>query len=330
MPSLTRQEIIDLIIRKANEHDLVPAEFLGGAIAESSLNPEAWRQTAWPDWSAGLFQQTVAFAPDGDHSASDENVALIKRLYFDPVHACDVAAKQYRYWRYDPEVSAEQAWCAYNWPGSYHHYLDNPNLGNYRHGLQQAAMMVAGTRAPSASLARPAKIVFDPDFPRSEQDDDWSCCPTSLDWAMRSLGRKPGISWIEQRMVIDGVVSHAQGLLDHTGAGVVAWLGINDATHYGSDGYGISNHQCPITWDQLVPEITPHAPYPILLGLPNWVSGGHGHWVGVRGFSNNRIQLANPANSAAYGQGSLSRAEFEQRAANNASIVRVLHPDLLP
>lgn len=332
---MTRQEIIDLIVRKARHYELDPVEFLGGAIAESNLNPTAWRQGTWPDWSAGLFQQTVAYADEGDHSASDDNVALIKRLYFDPDYACDVAAKRFRYWRFDPEVSAEQAWCAYNWPGCYKHYTDNPNLANYRRGLREAASALANIAAAAEPASAPtsatgSRIVFDPDFPRSRQDDAWSCCPTSLDWAMHSLGRKPGLNWIERQMLVDRIVSKEDGLLDHTGAGVVRWLGINDATHYGSDGYGVSNNQCPIAWEQLVPEIDPHPPYPLLLGLPNWDLNGHGHWSGVRGFADGRIQLANPADGQTYGQASLSHEEFNQRARNNASIVRVLHRDLLP
>jgi hypothetical protein len=323
---MTRDEIITLIVTKARANGLEPVEFLGGAIAESNLDPTAWRQAVWPDWSAGLFQQTVAFAPEGDHSQSPANVELIKRLYFDPAHACDVAAANYKHWRYNPEVQAEQAWCAYNWPGCYRNYTINPNLENYRRGLREAASILAASPVP----AQGHRVVFDPNYPASQQDDGWSCCPTSLDWAMRALGRNPGFGWIERRMVLDGYVSEAKGLLDHTGAGVVEWLSINDATHYGSDGYGVSNNTCPISWDDLVPEINPHPPYPILLGLPNWDLSGTGHWSGVRGFVNGQILLANPASGPIYGQSSLTRGQFEARANNNAAMVRVLHPDLLP
>ncbi len=38
-----RNEIIALISAKATEHGLIPYEFLGGAIAESGLNPTATR-----------------------------------------------------------------------------------------------------------------------------------------------------------------------------------------------------------------------------------------------------------------------------------------------
>lgn len=178
-------------------------------------------------------------------------------------------------------------------------------------------------------------VRFDPDFPASKQDDPWSCAPTSLDWAMRSLGRKPGVGWIESDFLALNIASKQLGLLDHTGQGIVNWLQISDAAHYGGeDGYGISNCQNPISWDELVPEINPHAPYPILLGLPRWdlnAASGGGHWVGVRGFDEvgQKILLANPASGELYGQMELTRQQFEARAAGNASIVRVLHPDLL-
>ena len=177
----------------------------------------------------------------------------------------------------------------------------------------------------------PARVTFDPNYPAVLQDDQWSCLPTSLTWAMRALGRNPDDSWIESDMLALHLVSKEQGLLDHTGAGVVNWLQIGDAAHYGSDGYGLSNSQCPIAWTPLVAEIDPHPPYPILLGLPNWSLDGRGHWSGVRGYdaSLGVILLANPATGPLYGPTSLTRSEFEARAAGNASIVRVLHPDLL-
>jgi hypothetical protein len=172
------------------------------------------------------------------------------------------------------------------------------------------------------------KIVFDPTYPAVLQDDDWSCAPTALTWAFRAIGRTPATNWIEGDMLARGLVSRADGLLDRSGAGIVRWIEIDDAEHYGSDGY-TANNQFGITWDQLVPEIDPHAPYPMLLGLPNWNLAGEGHWVGIRGFGGGRIQLANPDTGATFGQSSLSRSEFDLRQGSGATIVRVLHKDLL-
>ena len=177
----------------------------------------------------------------------------------------------------------------------------------------------------------PDRVTFDHEYPAVLQDDQWSCLPTSLTWAMRALGRHPADGWIENDMLALQLVTREQGLLDHTGAGVVTWLQLGDVLHYGSDYYGVSNSQCPIGWDALVPEIDPHPPYPILLGLPNWSLDGGGHWSGVRGYDARRgvVLLANPATGPLYGLPFLTHAEFEARAAGRASIVRILHPDLL-
>jgi hypothetical protein len=40
---MTRDEIVELIVQKANEYGIVRWEFLGGAIAESGLDPNAVR-----------------------------------------------------------------------------------------------------------------------------------------------------------------------------------------------------------------------------------------------------------------------------------------------
>lgn len=154
---MTRDEIIAVIVSVAQTQGLVPYELLGGAIAESGLNPTAWRQGAWPDWSAGLFQQTVAFADEGDRTASPENVALIQRLYFDPEHAATVAARKFKGWRYDPDVSALQAWCAYNLPASYRLWPDVPNVEqreNYRRGLAEAERLLSAIEEPTMTAAR--------------------------------------------------------------------------------------------------------------------------------------------------------------------------------
>lgn len=206
--------------------------------------------------------------------------------------------------------------------------LMNDAAGQHYEALIRAhvADLFSGGEAPAVP-----NPVYNPDYPAVLQDDPASCAPTSLTWAMRSLGRTPHDNWIEQDMQVHGYWNPAVGLTDHTGAGIVSWLQLDDPQHYGSDGYGISNNTCPISWDALIPEIDPHAPYPTLLGLPNWGGPGLGHWVGVRGYDAGRgvILLANPATGPSYGQAELTREQFEARAGNNASFVRVLHPDLL-
>lgn len=317
---MNRDEIITLIVSKARQYGEQPVEVLGGAIAESALDPNAARFGNWPDVSFGLLQQTVKFADEGDHSGSAENIDLIRRLYSDPVHALDVGIAKFKYWRHDPDISALDAWCRYNWPARDPNL--NPNRANYANGLAEAQRILG---------ASPMPVKFDPNYPAVIQNDDWSCAPTSLTWAMRALGRNPATDWIETDMLALGIVTRELGLMNHTGSGIVHWMQINDAQHYGSDGYGITNNQNPIGWDQLVPEINPNPPYPLLLGLPNWGGPGRGHWAGVRGYDPARgvILLANPDNGPTFGVTELTRQQFEARAGNNASIVRVLHPDLL-
>jgi hypothetical protein len=281
--SMTRDEIIALIVSKANEHGLVPYEFLGGAIAESNLDPKAWRQGVWPDWSAGLFQQTVAFADEGDHSASEQNVALIKQLYFDPVHACDVAAVKYHYWRYNPDVPAETAWVAYNGPSYYHTPEQSPNLENYRRSLAEAAQILG------IVTEQPSGRTYGPDVPSEVvgQRNSWSCAVRSTYaalWAMAQQGHGEPVTYGDEgpRDVYDWLVPRyddpSVGLHDHTGAGLVQALQAH--------GYTVSN-----LYPASLASVQARAGMqPVLLGGDAW-----NHWVMVRGVeSDGTLILENP------------------------------------
>lgn len=310
---MTREEIIALIVQKATANGLVPWEFLGGAIAESNLDPLAYRDGVWPDKSPGLFQQTIKYADEGDHTDSPENIAYIKTLYFDPVHACDVAAVKFKYWRYNPDVPALTAWVAYNSPGFYHSPETSPNVENYRAGLAEAQRIMGAISMP--------KVTYTPSTPAIAQDDDFSCAPTSLRWAMTSLGRKPGATYIEDLLVKDGVVSKDLGLLDASGAQLAAWVGKHGADYYGDDGF-YANNEPSVAFDGVALE-GDHT-YPLLIGGRAW-----NHWVGVRGYDATRdlLLLANPSDGwMGVGQ-TMSREQFA--ALGPFSMVRVLHPDLL-
>jgi hypothetical protein len=260
-------------------------------------------------------------------SAGALGIAQIVARWHPGVDPCDPpAALDYAAWLMATYVkyhgSYARALAAYNWgsgnvaswdgrrstlPGETRTYLD--------------VILGSGWPEPGATHM---PVKFDPNYPASIQDDNWSCAPTSLDWAMRSLGRTPGEGWIEADMVAMGYVSTEQGLLDASGAGIVSWLGIDDALHYGSEGYGASNNQGTVAWDALVAEVNPHPPYPVLIGGRAW-----GHWSGVRGFdaATGCLLLANPApNWQGVGQ-EMSRDEFDRWGP--FSMVRVIHPDLL-
>lgn len=216
MPDLSRAEVIALIVSKAREYGLVDWEFLGGAIAESNLDPHAYRDGPWPDKSPGLFQQTIRYADEGDQSDSPENVALIKRLYFDPVHACDVAARKYRYWRYDPDVPALTAWVAYNSPGFYHTPEESPNVENYRAGLAEAQRILGAAPMPTTAT-------YDPHTPPERQVQDWACSIRTATWMARSLG-VPIDAGTMQDIMTPHYVTPADGLLDGRGYGLAEVL----------------------------------------------------------------------------------------------------------
>jgi hypothetical protein len=193
-------------------------------------------------------------------------------------------------------------------------------------GSQRIAQIEADLGPPG--VPQMPKVTFNYNEPAHLQEDSFDCSQESLEWGLYAVGRAPAENWLEPTMIAEGVMSPELGLLDHTGAGLADFV----RRHYGSgetprDIFD-ANNTCPISWDDLVPEIDPHPPYPVLLGLPNWGGPGLGHWAGIRGFSPGGIVLANPATGATYGQTILMREQFERMAGGNASIVRILHPDL--
>lgn len=163
-------------------------------------------------------------------------------------------------------------------------------------------------------------VRFDPNTPAIAQDDDFSCAPTSLRWALTALGRSPGPTYIEDLLVRDGVVSKELGLLDASGAGLAAWIGKQGAEYYGGEGF-YGNSEPSITFDGAALE-GDHA-YPILIGGRQW-----NHWCAVRGYdaTRNLLLLMNPADGwQGVGQ-TMSPQQFGALGA--FSMVRVLHPDL--
>lgn len=280
---MTKDEIVALIVAKAGEYGLVPWEFLGGAIAESGLDPNAERWGTWPDVSFGLFQQTVAFADEGDHSQSDANVAAIRALYEDPVHACDVAAVKFKYWRYNPEVPALTAWVAYNSPGFYHTPESSPNVENYRRALAEAQTML-GAATPSTERT------YGPDVPDSvvRQQNSWSCAVRSTYaalWAMAHEGQGPSVTYGDDgandvyNWLVPTYDDPSVGLHDHTGSGLVQVLK--------QHGYAAAN-----LYPASLATVQARAGHqPVLLGGDRW-----SHWVMVRGVeADGTLILENPA-----------------------------------
>lgn len=277
-----RADLIKLISDKALAAGLEPYELLGGAIAESNLDPNAFRQGDWPDVSAGMFQQTVAFAKEGDHSQSPQNVALIRQLYSDPVHATDVAIEQYSYWRRDPDVLPLTAWAAYNGGGGFYKaWYDSPNLQNYRRGLLEAAsllMVKADVSGADLGVTIPPEVI--------RQQTDWTCSVRSTYaalWAIDTLaGRTPlGYDEVYQAMV-PKLADASVGLHRADGSELAVLLqarGLTVETVVGAS----------------LPRVQARAGKKlVLLGFSAW--GPAGHWVFCHGVSDDGVlQLANPA-----------------------------------
>src|SRR5205823_323154 len=103
---------------------------------------------------------------------------------------------------------------------------------------QLNAVPMSGTEDGVSGTAAP-RVTFNRDFPATIQDDDWSCAPSSLDWALRSLGRAPGHSYIEDLLLKDGIVSRQDGLLIGTGKALAEWIGRKEPAdvYYGADGF---------------------------------------------------------------------------------------------
>ncbi len=284
-PPMTREERIALVCRKADQLGIDRVEFLGGAFAESGPNLDQWeRYGTWPDVSFGLFHQTVAFADEGDHRNTPENIAYIRDLYFNPEHACDVAGVKYRYWRFNPDVPALTAWCAYNMPASYHNPESNPNINNYRASLALAA------RTLGASEPVPAGLTYGPDVPDEviRQKNDWSCAVRSTYaalWAMAQQGHGEPVTYGDggPRDVYDWMVptydDPSVGLHAADGSGLVEVLR--------SHGYAA---------DRLSPALLANVQaragrQPVLIGGRAW-----NHWVYVSGVEpDGTLILENPS-----------------------------------
>jgi hypothetical protein len=122
-------DISAILNEAADRYNLPPQVLLAQGIAESNLSETAARYGTWPDVSFGLWQQTVAYAPCGDASASPGNVAYVReRFTTDIPYAADVAAKQLGYY-YGLHGSYEEASSRYN-GGPRLAFADNPNQAN--------------------------------------------------------------------------------------------------------------------------------------------------------------------------------------------------------
>lgn len=332
---MTRDELIALSNRTADEYGIPRLLLLACAVAESNLNNDARRPTEewmdegyWPDVSGGAWQQTVRYDPDyrgGDDYPGPEEVERVLALQRDPVRSARVAAENLaQKWSLSkPDLLA--ALSAYNWPAGMGRPYSAAHEQNYRRGLIEAEQILrdmGGPPAPTPPAATPATpapeppMRYDATFPAIAQNDDWSCSATALRWALWALGRQPGEAWIESTMQTEGVVSTALGLLDASGAGLAAFV----KRHYGEDGFG-AYHVPSVSFDDVR---SVAGTSPILLGGRRW--GEAGHWSGVRGYdaATDELLLANPASGYGGITQRMSRQQFA--AVAPASMVVVTPP----
>ena len=161
-------------------------------------------------------------------------------------------------------------------------------------------------------------VTFDSRLPAIPQNDQWSCAPTSLRWALMALGREPSEEWVEATIQAESVASIEDGLLNASGAGLAAFI----RRHWGEFGFD-ANHEPFVSFDFVALE-GGHA-YPLLIGGRTW-----GHWSGVRGYDRDHdvLELANPANLFKGVGQTMSRTQFAHLGP--FSMVRVYHPDVVP
>jgi hypothetical protein len=297
-----------------------PTHFERQIDQESGFDPDAYNETSG---AAGIAQIVVRWHPTmagktGDPLASLDYAAGLMRSHL-AVNRGDWALAL-SYYNAGPGATAKGlAGTLDGWP-----YAETVR---YVSNILRIPEAESRRRLTGGKPVAP-RVTFNRDFPATIQDDDWSCAPSSLDWALRSLGRSPGHSYVENLLLKDGIVSREQGLLVGTGEPLAAWIGkkVPAEVYYGADGFS-GNNEPAVTFQAIADEI---GPYPLLIGGHNWGGPNKGHWSGVRGYDRARdvLLLANPAGSGpVFGGQEMTRQQFLQRGP--FSMVRVLHNDLL-
>lgn len=311
----SREQLIELVCRKARQFHLEEWEFLALILAEG-MNPRASRPVSQEDWRAyweppyptfdvsfGLGQRSVRYSVEyaawcranginpessaADAYPGDAVIASIRDVYFDPYYALDVTAETYHYWRYNPEVPYLTAACAYNLPASYHSPESNPNYRHYRDCgiLAQRDLGIEDITPPTGR-----DLVFGIDVPDIviRQANNWTCSVRSVYaglWQMAQIGLIEPVTYGDggPRDVYDWMVpqyANAEwGLLLHTGAGMVEMLR--------SHGLRAGN-QYPARLGDVQARA---GRQPVMLGGKSW-----NHWCYVRGQeSDGTLILENPA-----------------------------------
>jgi hypothetical protein len=159
--------------------------------------------------------------------------------------------------------------------------------------------------AGDAPEPAPGRYLFASDTPTYRQKTSRTCSIASVIWCLRSIGFEVDPADAYDAMVgpfVDARGADGDGLLDATGAGIVAVLRSHWRVTAVNDGSASFDEVAAVAGQM-----------PVALGLRSWGLPG-GHWSPVRGFDGERLILANPAGTGPrFGQETLTEREFDAR-----------------
>ena len=284
-----QSEIIAISNRLADEYGIPRLAMLACAVAESDLvwcarrpRDAADDQRYWPDVSAGVWQQTVAWSPEFSAAGGGGTspypgpivTSQILSQYYDPEHAGQVAAPQIKVWLAAEGGDILRGLCRYNWPAQ--DPDRNPNNANYARGLRTAAELLAGTSG-AADTRRPPPPTYNPDTPQLLQPNNWACSVFSATMALNSVGIPD--DWRTVRERLGARVTQEYGLMNATGAGLASLF-----AEYGFR----ADYDPDASWEEVLRRA---GRQPVCLGGRAW-----NHWTFVRSVDDDGdVVLGNPA-----------------------------------
>jgi hypothetical protein len=284
----SRDEVIAVCKRVAEEQAIPPVLLIACAVAESDLgvNPRYPRYSAndsleWPNVSVGIFHQTIRWAPEyrgGEDYPGAAEVERVEAFYTDTEHAATVAARQLRQYYSHARSGGDvlKTLFLYNWPAGHGEPYSEAHRANYTRGLREAEQIV-GRNAPE-----PEFLQYDPDTPLLLQTNDWACSVFSATMALNSIGVR--CTWDQVREWMGGRVTPEWGLMDASGAGMVAMFQERGLTA----GYRGRSWENPVTLDEVKQRA---GQQPVCIG-----GTALNHWMFVRRVADDGgLVLGNPA-----------------------------------
>jgi hypothetical protein len=171
----------DAINLAGQRYNLPPLILVGGAQMETGLGANRERWGNWPDVSFGDWQQTVLYAPIGDHTASDNNIAAVRdRLLNDWDFSLDVAAKQYGYY-WNLYQDPLETFSRYN-GGSGMSFADNPNASHIKDSWNSVQRYEVTDQGGGGAVDDWSPVDVRDDFPYREGNGEYpERDPASID-----------------------------------------------------------------------------------------------------------------------------------------------------